>query len=270
MNYSIKNIVIAGGLAVVAVIAVVLYTSNVRDKARQDQHRVQVLVAARDIVAGTTGKQVIDGHLLVAKDVIQTDEVPGALTTTAGLQNLVVAQTIYHAQQVPSAVFQPPLTTGTSLQIRATDRAMSLPVDQDSGLVGVLKDGDHVDVLMAFKGGGGGAGDTRTLLRNIVVLTAPGSGSSSTGGDGDGHVLLKVTDIQASKLLWAEQFEKLWLIERPQTQSQDSPPTLETEATVLFDGLTPSVVEKAITPPPSFLKALAVVNGTTTSGTGGS
>src|SRR5476649_598782 len=132
MNYSIKNIVIAGGLAIVAVIAVVLYTSNVRDKARQNQDRVQVLVAARDIVAGTTGKQVIDGHLLVAKDVIQTDEVPGALTTTAGLQNLVVAETIYHAQQVPSAVFQPPLSTGTSLQIRATDRAMSVPVDQDS------------------------------------------------------------------------------------------------------------------------------------------
>jgi Flp pilus assembly protein CpaB len=259
MNYSIKNIVIAGGLAIVAVIAVVLYTSNVRDKARQNQDRVQVLVAARDVVAGTTGKQVIDGHLLVAKDVIQTDEVPGALTTTAGLQNLVVAETIYHAQQVPSAVFQPPLSTGTSLQIRATDRAMSVPVDQDSGLVGVLKDGDHVDILMAFKGGT--TGDTRTLLRNIVVLTAPGASAGDAG-----HVLLKVTDIQASKLLWAEQFEKVWLIERPQTQSQDSPATLETEATVLFDGLTPSVVAKAITPPPAFVKALAIVNGASAGG----
>jgi Flp pilus assembly protein CpaB len=261
MNYSIKNIVIAGGLALVAVIAVVLYTSNVRDKARQNQSRVQVLVAARDILAGTTGKQVIDGHLLVPKAVIQTDQVPGALTTTAGLQNLVVAQTIYHGQQIPSAVFQPPLTTGTSLQIRGTDRAMSLPVDQDSGLVGILKDGDHVDILMAFAGGSGSAGDTRTLMRNVVVLSAPGDKAEAGA-----HVLLRVTDIQASKLLWAQQYEKIWLIQRPQTQSQDSPATLETAATVLFDGLTPSVVQKAITPPPAFVKALAIVNGTATGG----
>ena len=129
MNYSVRNIVIAGGLATVAIIAVLLYTSNVRDKARQDQHRVQVLVAAKDIPAGTTGKQVIDGHLLVPKAIIQTDQVPGALTSMQGLDNLVVSQTIYHAQQVPSAVFQPPLTTGTSLQIRATERAISMPVD---------------------------------------------------------------------------------------------------------------------------------------------
>ena len=152
MNYSVRNIVIAGGLAVVAIIAVLLYTSNVRDKARQDQHRVQVLVAAKDIPAGTTGKQVIDGHLLVPKAIIQTDQVPGALTSMQGLDNLVVSQTIYHAQQVPSAVFQPPLTTGTSLQIRATERAISVPVDTDSGLIGTLKDGDRVDVLLAYKG----------------------------------------------------------------------------------------------------------------------
>ena len=83
-----------------------------------------------DIPAGTTGKQVIDQHLLVPKAIVQTDQVPGALTSTQGLDNLVVSQTIYHAQQVPSAIFQPPLTTGTSLQIRANERAISLPISK--------------------------------------------------------------------------------------------------------------------------------------------
>ncbi|MDX6566957.1 MAG: pilus assembly protein CpaB [Gaiellales bacterium] len=254
MNYSVRNIVIAGGLAAVAVIAVLLYTSNVRDKARQDQHRVQVLVAARDIQAGTTGKQVIDQHLLVPKDIVQTDQVPGALTTTAGLDNLVVAQTIYHAQQVPSAVFQPPLTTGTSLQIRATERAISVPVDTDSGLIGTLHDGDHVDVLLAYKGDNGGPSFTRPLLRNVQVLTAPAAGDA-------GHVLLKLTDVDATKLLYAEQFQKVWLVERPKAQAQDSPAALETSSTVLFDGLTPAQIAKAVAGLKAFTKALAIGGG---------
>jgi pilus assembly protein CpaB len=254
MNYSVRNIVIAGGLAAVAVIAVLLYTSNVRDKARQDQHRVQVLVAARDIQAGTTGKQVIDQHLLVPKDIVQTDQVPGALTTTAGLDNLVVAQTIYHGQQVPSAVFQPPLTTGTSLQIRATERAISVPVDTDSGLIGTLHDGDHVDVLLAYKGDNGGPSFTRPLLRNVQVLTAPAAGDA-------GHVLLKLTDVDATKLLYAEQFQKVWFVERPKAQAQDSPAALETSSTVLFDGLTPAQIAKAVAGLKAFTKALAIGGG---------
>jgi Flp pilus assembly protein CpaB len=250
MNYSVRNIVIAGGLAVVAIVAVLLYTSNVRDKARQDQHRVQVLVAAKDIPAGTTGKQVIDGHLLVPKAIVQTDQVPGALTSMQGLDNLVVSQTIYHAQQVPSAVFQPPLSTGTSLQIRATERAISMPVDTDSGLVGTLQDGDHVDILLAYKGENGGPSFTRPLLRDVLVLTAPDPKGS------DGHVLLKLSDVDSAKLLYAQQFQKVWLIDRPKTQAQDSPAALETASTVLFDGLTPAQISKAVAGLNTFTKSL--------------
>jgi pilus assembly protein CpaB len=260
MNYSVRNIVIAGGLAIVAVIAVLLYTSNVRDKARQDTHRVQVLVAAKDIPAGTTGKQVIDQHLLVPKAIVQADQVPGALTTTAGLDNLVVSQTIFHAQQVPSAVFESPLTTGTSLQIRATERAISVPVDTDSGLIGTLHDGDHVDILLAYKGENGGANFTRPLLRNVQVLTAPDPKAS------DGHVLLKLSDVDATKLLFAQQFQTIWLVERPKTQAQDSPSALETESTVLFDGLTPAQVAKAVTELKAFNKNLNSAAGTVSSG----
>ncbi|HEY1478703.1 MAG TPA: Flp pilus assembly protein CpaB [Gaiellales bacterium] len=248
MNYSIRNIVIAGGLAVVAVIAVLLYTSNVKDKAQQGQARVQVLVAGSDIAAGTTGQQVINGHLLVTKDVVQADQVPGALTTTAGLANLVVGQTIYKDQQIPSAVFQPALAAGTALQIRATERAISLPVDQDSGLSGTLKDGDHVDILLAFQSANGGPAFTRPLLRNVSVLTAPTAS--------DEHILLKLTDVDATKLLYAQLYQKIWFVERPQTGAQDSPAALETESTVLFDGLTPASVSAAVAALKTFDKAL--------------
>ena len=148
----------------------------------------------------------------------------------------MVSQTIYHEQQVPSAIFQPPLTTGTSLQIRANERAISLPIDPNSGLVGTLHDGDHVDVLLAYKGDNGGPSFTRPLLTQRGRARRPRTRRAARS------VLLKVSDVDATKLLYAEQFQKIWLVERPQTQAQDSPPALETESTILFDGLAPSQV----------------------------
>jgi Flp pilus assembly protein CpaB len=245
MNYSVRNIVIAGGLAAVAIIAVLLYTSNVRDKARQDTARVQVLVAAKDIPAGTTGKQVIDGHLLVPKAIVQSDQVPGALTTTAGLDNLVVSQTIFHAQQVPSAVFESPLTTGTSLQIRATERAISVPVDTDSGLIGTLHDGDHVDVYAQI--GSGNQRIVRKVLTNVLVLHAQIGQKDTTNVNGDAHILFALSDRDSQKMLWLAENgdDAFWLAQRPQEGALNSPPTVETLQTVLGDGL-PAAVQKLI------------------------
>ena len=52
MNYSIRNLVIAGGLAIVAIVAVLIYTSNVQT-AKEGQARVKVFVARVDVPAGT-------------------------------------------------------------------------------------------------------------------------------------------------------------------------------------------------------------------------
>jgi Flp pilus assembly protein CpaB len=252
MNYSVRNIVIAGGLAVVAVIAVLLYTSGVRNKAQENQHRVQVLVASRDIAPGTTGAQVISQHLLVPKAVVQTDQIPGALTSLTGLDNLVVSQTIYHGQQAPSAVFQTPLSTGTGLQIRGAERVMSLPVDQDSGLIGTLKDGDHIDIMIALSGDsttGSAAGSfTRPLLRNVTVITAPTTD--------DTHILLKVSDTDAEKLFYAQQYYKVWFVQRPQVGAQDSPLALETAAGLLFDGFTPQQIASSLNNLKAFTKSI--------------
>ena len=40
MNYSIRNLVIAGGLAIVAIVAVLIYTSNVQQAASSGTGRI--------------------------------------------------------------------------------------------------------------------------------------------------------------------------------------------------------------------------------------
>ena len=59
MNYSIRNLVIAGGLAIVAIVAVLIYTSNVQQAAKAGQARVKVYVARVDVPAGTTAEDAI-------------------------------------------------------------------------------------------------------------------------------------------------------------------------------------------------------------------
>ena len=44
MNYSIRNLVIAGGLAILAIVAVLIYTSNVKQSAKEGQARVTVFI----------------------------------------------------------------------------------------------------------------------------------------------------------------------------------------------------------------------------------
>ena len=82
------------------------------------------------------------------------------------------------------------------------------------------------------------------------MLTAPDAKGS------DGHVLLKLSDVDSTKLLYAQQFQKVWLVERPKTQAQDSPAALETASTVLFDGLTPAQIAKAVAGLKAFTKSL--------------
>ena len=52
MNYSIRNLVIAGGLAIVAIAAVLIYTSNVQQAAKEGQARVKVYGGPRRRAGG--------------------------------------------------------------------------------------------------------------------------------------------------------------------------------------------------------------------------
>jgi Flp pilus assembly protein CpaB len=126
---------------------------------------------------------------------------------------------------------------------------VQLSFDADSGLEGTLHSGDHVDVLVAVrisKPDGTAAGVTRRLLSDIEVMRAPGGAadvnaaqSAATSGDGAAqHVLLKVTDSEANKLLWAQKFGNgISLMLRPKSHPEDGAVTAQTVESVLLGGL---------------------------------
>lgn len=244
MNYSIRNLVIAGGLAIVAIIAVLIYTSNVQQAAKEGQARVKVFVARVDVPAGTPAKDILARGDLIQKEVVQDDQLPGVLISTTGLTDTVLKQDLFTGQQVASAVFVPAGEAVSTIAIRGTMRAISVDVKASNGLVGTLKDGDHVDVYARI--GAGTSRFVKKVLTNVLVMKAQ-IGTKDTSAVGDAHILFALSDRDAQKMLWLSDNgdNDFWLAQRPQENALNSPPSVETLETVLGTNL-PAAIQKLI------------------------
>jgi len=82
------------------------------------------------------------------------------------------------------------------------------------------------------------------ILRNLLVLRAPtgtDAAKVTTPGSGGESVQLRVTDVQANKLLWIQKNgvkdgEAYYLALRPPANALDSRNVVQDSHTLLFDG----------------------------------
>lgn len=250
MNYRVRNIGIAVGLAALAAILTSVYVVNYKRHVQHGEEKVTVLVAARDIPAGTAGADVVDQKFLKEQTVLRKAVVAGAISSPEQISRYVATQDVYEGEQVSTRRFAPPKEQGIRSQIKGTQRAYQLEGDPNQTLAGTLKTGDHVDVVGSWgiKQGDNSGNDaivSRVILRNLLVLTAPegeGTGAVVTSpGEGGSIVQLRVTDAQSQKLIWIEKNSvdngAGWHLElRPPTNSLDSSNTYQDSKLMLFDG----------------------------------
>jgi pilus assembly protein CpaB len=250
MNYRAKNIGIAIGLAALAAILTSVYVVNYKRHVQRGEGKVTVLVAARDIPAGTSGADVIDQKMLKEQTVPRKSIVAGAISTPDQLSQYVATQDVYEGEQVSTRRFAPPSEQGIRAQIKGTQRAYQLPGTADQLLAGTIQNGDHVDVVGTWQvgdsSGSGGTGTTvsRVVIRDVLVLRAPEGTSSSkvtSPGQGGESVQLRVTDAQAQKLIWIQKNgegngEGYFLTLRPPNNALDSSNTIQDSHTLQFDG----------------------------------
>ena len=226
MTYRVKNIGIAVVLAAFAGLLTIFYVTQYKRHVQHGESKVSVLVAARDIPAGTTGAEVVGQHYLTTETVPRRTVVPGAVSSSDQLNNLVVTQQVFKGEQVTTRAFGTATELGIRAQIRGNERAFQLAGDENALLAGTLKEGDHVDVVADWSAGGNNsAALSKVILRNVLVLQAPQTPTSSShlGSSNDNFsVQLRVTDAQSQKLWWAEQEGKVSLEIRPPADSADS------------------------------------------------
>lgn len=256
MTYRVRNILIAVGLAVVAAVLTLFYVTNYKRDVQRQQETVGVLVAARDIPAGTPGSEIVAQDLLSLREVVRTAVVPGAVSSPDQIKQQIAIQAVYAGEQVTARRFGPVAVQGIRQQLTGTLRAFQVPGDRNQLLSGTLRSGDRIDVVASIKykvsdvvaqgGSAGTASDvdrvaSRVVLRDIKVLKtsgAAGAGTKLTSGPNDDHwVVLAVTDNQAQKLFFVLQNGDWSLQLRPALKAADSPGSVETIESVLGDGL---------------------------------
>ena len=136
MSYRVKNIGIAVILAAFAGLLTIFYVTQYKRHVQHGETKVSVLVAARDIPAGTTGAEVVGQHYLTTETVPRRTVVPGAVSSSAQLSNLVVTQQIFSGEQVTTRAFGTPIELGIRAQIRGNERAFQLAGDANALLAG--------------------------------------------------------------------------------------------------------------------------------------
>jgi pilus assembly protein CpaB len=249
MNYRVKNIGIAVALAALAAILTSVYVVNYKRHVQHGEGKVTVLVAARDIPAGTSGADIIDQHMLRQETVPRKAVVAGAISSPGQLSQYIATADVYEGEQVSTRRFAPPKEQGIRAQIKGTQRAYQLEGDPNQLMAGTLKAGDHVDVVGTWGAPGKGASQqgpvvARVVLRNLLVLTPPAATATSaavTSSQQTAFVQLRLTDAQTQKLLWIQKNsvgngEGWHLALRPPNGSLDSSNTVQDNYTMQFDG----------------------------------
>lgn len=243
MTYRLRNIVIAVGLALLAVVLTSVYVTSYQRQVDNGQKMVDVYVAKDDIAPGTSASEALQNAETVK--IARKNVVPAAVSTEKDIAGQVASQWIYADEQITARRFSPTGRSGVHTQLKSNMRAFEVNGNRQQLLVGTLKSGDHVDVVVNLK-----VSDTknvsRILLRDILVLRTPGSSdgesklASSSTAQGAFAVMLRLTDSQAHKLFFVtagNENHEWWLDLRGPSDATDSPESLTTLESVLRDGL---------------------------------
>lgn len=241
MTYRIRNILIAAGLALMAMLLTLLYVTNYRKSVQHSAQTVRVYVAAHDVVAGTTGVDVLSQNDLKAESVQRRDAVPGALSNLNAVQGLVVTAPLYAGEQATMRHFGTLNQEGIAGQLKGTERAVQLAGDPNQLLAGTLQVGDRVDVVANLHATGAQQSNaSRIVLRDLDVLSAPSSSATtkfSSSANGATSVILAVSDTQVQRLFYVMKNADWTLELRPAVGAKDSSEVVETADTMLTKGV---------------------------------
>jgi Flp pilus assembly protein CpaB len=229
-NGALSVAVVAAGLAAILVFAAI---NSARKDDAVSSAPSTVLVANQLIPKGSSGQALAQQHLFRVARVSDQALVPGAVSDISQLREKVATQDIYPGQQISAQTFSG-AGGALSAKLAAEDRAVSVPLDASHGLIGEVSAGDHVDVLAGFNvqtGSGGSRPVMRALATNISVLKVE---KSSGGSSANANVTLRVSAAMATKLAFASDNGKVWIVLRPAAGAKEIRPSIVSVNSLLF------------------------------------
>ena len=239
-------------LAVVGAILVVSYAQGADSRAVQGLAPMTVLVVNKAVPAGTP--------VAALKEFVTSEELPGKAVTKSALQNLdglagkVTAVDLLPGEQLVAERLVAPeaLKTSGSVQVPKGLQEVSFQLEPQRVVGGRIAAGDHIGIFINLEAGGLEAKPEKqttqlTIHKALVtaVQRAPSAGPSpqpspdSTAPAQDtslptGSLLLTVAvnDIDATKIVYAAEFAKIWLSKEPLDATDSGRPGIMTKPEV--------------------------------------
>ena len=215
-----KLLAIAVVLSLMTAILVYNYLKAVTT-GQNAQQGVTVIVAKVDIAPKTKITPEMVSAVKVPPEFIQ----PGAVTSLDKVVGAVVREQIVSGEQVSERrLIREGKSVGFTGIIPRDKRAVTVAVNEVTGVAGFVKAGDYIDVVVTFDAATVGDNVSHVLMQNILVLAAnrdteigvtAAPGKESPKEISKGTVTMAVTPDEAAKLTLAEEKGKIRLELRP-------------------------------------------------------
>jgi Flp pilus assembly protein CpaB len=216
------TIAVAAVAALIALALLLVFLSNYRDSVSSGDS-TDVLVADQLIDENTSGDVIAEADLFRSETITEDDAVDGAFTDVGELRGLVATADIYPGEQLSSADFQSG-DDPVAGRLEGIQRAIAVPVDTAHGNIEQIEAGTRVDVLGGFDAevsGDTARPITDVLARDVMIMKTP-EVEDSAGGDDETEVVLRVSDIEASRIAFVADHGDVWLTIRPPTLAKES------------------------------------------------
>lgn len=183
---------------------------------------VSVIVAKVDILPKTKITLEMVSEVKVPPEYIQ----PGAVTSLDKVVGIMVREQIVSGEQISERrLVRESKSAGFTGIIPRDRRAVTVAVNEVTGVAGFVKAGDYVDVVVGFDASAVGDNASQVVMQNILVLAANRETEIGTGditvkesvkeANKMGTVTMAVTPDEAAKLSLADEKGKIRLALRP-------------------------------------------------------
>ena len=207
-------LVAAAVVAALGTVLVFLYVRGADNRAEDRFSTTDVLVATAQINQGESIASAAANGKLVLQPVAQGQILPGAVTTTTGLDKLVALTTIYQGEQIIPQKLGDDAAAASSLPIPAGKLAISVNLSDPARVAGFINPGAQVAIIYSGTNVATGQPFTRTLLDRATVLgvgsstPTPVSGQTAQNAPAESVsrtlLTLAVDQLDAQRILFAQ------------------------------------------------------------------
>lgn len=175
---------------------------------------IKVVYASSDIERYSIIDDAMVGYTEVPEKYLQ----PGCYFNVEDVVGQITIAPILRGEQVVgSKLVAQGTNTGLAIKIPEGKRAISINASGSAGVDGLIRPGDHVDILATFQNvpyGGGAANVVTRILPNVLVLAVGGSMDENAQST-TGSITLAVSSEEAEVLAFTEDSAKIRLVLRP-------------------------------------------------------